>query len=89
MDKLKIQEYTLRIIAIRHIKYDPKGYTGTQDQEVLAIRNYWKGRGYNTTENAWIGKKSFSEFGMNEDEIVSEIVSEINDIVELFRKTIC
>lgn len=76
-------------IAIRHIKYDPKGYAGTQDQEVLAIREYLKGRGYNTTENAWIGKKSFSKFGMNEDEIVSEFVSEINDIVELFRKTIC
>lgn len=53
------------------------------------IRDFLKGRRYNTTENAWIGKKSFSEFGMNEDEIVSEIVSEINDIVELFRKTIC
>jgi len=73
-------------LGIRHIIYDSKDYKNIQDNEVLALKKILRERGYKTTENAWIGTKSFKEFGMNDDEIVSKIVSEINDIVELVNK---
>lgn len=73
-------------IGIRHINYDHKGYEFPQDKEVLSLKETLKERGYITTENAWIGTKSFKEFGMIEDEIVTRIVSEINEIVELLKK---
>lgn len=73
-------------IGIRHINYDHKGYVYSQDNEVLSLKETLKERGYITTENAWIGTKSFKEFGMIKDEIVTRIVSEINDIVELLKK---
>ena len=57
-----------------------------QDNEVLALKKILRERGYKTTEKAWIGTKSFNELGMNEDEIVTNIVSEINEIVEFVRK---
>ena len=67
-------------IAIRHIKYDSKGYTNTQDEEVLAIKDMLKCRGYNTYEKAWIGTRLFSQFGNNDDEIIKGICKEIEEI---------
>ena len=45
-----------------------------------------KERGYNIAKEAWIGTKSFIDFGMNDNEISTNIVSEINYIVEQFKK---
>ena len=73
-------------IAIRHIKYDYKGYANTQDKEVLAIKDMLKGRKYNTSENAWIGKKTFSQFGNNDNEIIERICKEIKELKEVIQK---
>lgn len=73
-------------IAIRHINYDYKGYTSTQDKEVLAIKDMLKGRKYNTYENAWIGKKVFSQFGNNDNEIIEGICKEIKELKEVILK---
>lgn len=73
-------------IGIRHIRYDAKDYENIQDNEVLVLKEILRERGYKTTEKAWIGTKSFKDFGMNDNEIFTRIISEINDIVELFRK---
>lgn len=73
-------------IAIRHIKYDTKGYTNTQDEEVLAIRKMLKRRGYNTSEKVWIGTKVFSQFGNNDNEIIEEICKEIKELQEEIQK---
>lgn len=73
-------------IAIRHIKYDYKGYANTQDEEVLAIREMLKGRGYNTSEKVWIGTKKFSQFGNNDNEIIEGICKEIKELKEVILK---
>ena len=73
-------------IAIRHIKYDYKGYTSTQDKEVLAIKDMLKGRKYNTYENAWIGTKMFSQFGNNDNQIIEGICKEIKELKEEIQK---
>ena len=69
-------------IAIRHIKYDYKGYTSTQDKEVLAIKDMLKGRKYNTSEKVWIGTKKFSQFGNNDNDIIEGICKEIKELKE-------
>lgn len=73
-------------IGIRHIKYDTKGYSNTQDKEVLAIRDMLKGRGYNTSENAWIGEKRFYQYGNNDKEIIESICKEIEGIKKEMQK---
>lgn len=73
-------------IGIRHIKYDTKGYSNAQNKEVLAIRDMLKGRGYNTSENAWIGKKRFSQYGNNDKEIIESICKEIEGIKKEIQK---
>ena len=73
-------------IAIRHIKYDYKGYANTQDEEVLAMREMLKGRGYNTSEKVWIGTKKFSRFGNNDNKIIEGICKEIKDLKEEIQK---
>ena len=73
-------------IGIRHVNYDHKGYEVLQDQEALDLKEMLKKRGYKTTDKAWIGTKPIKEFGYKDDEIVSKIVSEINEIVELVNK---
>jgi len=73
-------------IAIRHVKYDYKGYANTQDKEVLAIKDMLKGRKYNTSENAWIGKKTFSQFGNNDNEIIERICKELKELKEEIQK---
>ena len=73
-------------IAIRHIKYDYKGYTSTQDKEVLAIKDMLKRRNYNISVNAWIGKKVFSKFGNNDNDIIEGICKEIKELKEDIQK---
>lgn len=74
-------------IGIRHINYDHKGYEIHKEEEVLVVKEMLKERGYNIGEKAWIGTKSFIDFGMNENEISANIISEINDFVELFENS--
>ena len=77
-------------IAIRHIKYDYKGYENTQDAEVLAIREMLERRGFNTSskgsEKAWIGTKTFSQFGHNDNDIIEGICKEIKELKEEIQK---
>ena len=42
-------------------------------------------QGWNCEQKAWIAQKYFSSFGNNENEIVTKIISEINDIVKLVK----
>lgn len=73
-------------IGIRHIKYDTKGYSNTQDKEVFAIRDMLKGKGYNTSEKTWIGTKRFSQYGNNDKEIIEGICKEIEEIKKEIQK---
>ena len=73
-------------IGIRHIRYDSKGYLNTQDNEVFAIRDMLKGKGYNTSEKTWIGTKRFPLFGNNDKEITGSICKEIEEIKKEIQK---
>ncbi len=73
-------------IAIRHIKYDYKGYEITQNEEVLKLKENLKGRKYNTSEKAWIGTKTFSQFGHNDNDIIEGICKEIKELKEEIQK---
>ena len=73
-------------IAIRHIDYDTKGYDNNQDKEVHKLKEMLKGRGYNTSENAWIGTKMFSQFGNNENDIIEAVCKEIKELKEEIQK---
>ena len=57
-----------------------------KDKEVLVIREMLKGRGYNTSEKAWIGTKVFSLFGNNDKEITESICKEIEEIKKEIQK---
>jgi hypothetical protein len=73
-------------IAIRHIDYDNKGYDKNQDKEVLKLKEILNGRNYNISVNAWIGKKVFSQFGNNDNEIIEGICKEIKELKEVILK---
>ena len=73
-------------IAIRHIDYDTKGYDNNQDKEVLKLKEILNGRNYNISVNAWIGKKVFSQFGNNDNEIIEGICKEIKELKEVILK---
>ena len=73
-------------IAIRHIDYDNKGYDKNQDKEVLKLKEILNGRNYNISVNAWIGKKVFSRFGNNDNEIIEGICKEIKELKEVILK---
>ena len=73
-------------IAIRHIDYDNKGYDKNQDKEVLKLKEILNGRNYNISVNAWIGKKVFSKFGNNDNDIIEGICKEIKELKEDIQK---
>jgi hypothetical protein len=73
-------------IAIRHIKYDSKGYEDTQNEEIQKLKKMLEERGYNTAEKAWIGTKKFSQFGNSENEIIEGICKEIKELKEKIYK---
>lgn len=73
-------------IAIRHIDYDNKGYDKKQDKEVLKLKEILNGRNYNISVNAWIGKKVFSQFGNNDNQIIEGICKEIKELKEEIQK---
>ncbi len=73
-------------MAIRHIDYDYKGYENTQDKEVLKLMDILKGRGFDTSEKAWIGTKMFSQYGNNDNVIIEGICKEIEEIKKEIQK---
>lgn len=73
-------------LAIRHRNYDVQ-YPNPKYEFAEKYRSILKEQkqGWNCEQKAWIAQKYFSSFGNNENEIVTKIISEINDIVKLVK----
>ena len=69
-------------IGIRHIHY-LNSYENTQEQEVIALKNYFNSCGYNIHEKTWIATKTFNLFGHDDNEIAKNILEEIRKLKEL------
>ena len=72
-------------LAIRHKNYDVQ-YPNSKYDFTERYRNILKEKGWNCDTPVWLGTKSIKDFGYKDGEIVTKIVSEINDIVELVNK---
>jgi len=72
-------------LAIRHKDYDVQ-YPNSKYGSTERYRNILKAKGWNCDIPVWLGTKLIKDFGYKDDEIVTKIVSEINDIVELVNK---
>ena len=72
-------------LAIRHKNYDVQ-YPNSKYDFTERYRNILKEKGWNCDTPFWLGTKFIKDFGHKDDEIVTKILSEINDLVELFRK---
>ena len=73
-------------LAIRHNNYDVQ-YPNPKYEYTEECRSF-----FNTQKQGWkfdkywVAKKFIKDFGNDENEIVKNIISEINDIVELVNK---
>lgn len=72
-------------LAIRHKNYDVQ-YPNSKYVFTEEYRNFlntekqgWK------CDNYWLAKKYINDFGNDENEIVKNIISELNDIIEFVR----
>ena len=72
-------------LAIRHKNYDVQ-YPNSKYDFTERYRNILKEKGWNCDTPFWLGTKLIKDYGCKDDEIVTKIVSEINDIVELVNK---
>ena len=72
-------------LAIRHKNYDVQ-YPNSKYDFTERYRNILMEKGWNCDTPVWLGKKLIKDYGRKDDEIVTKIVSEINDIVELVHK---
>lgn len=72
-------------LAIRHKNYDVQ-YPNLKYDFTERYRNILKEKGWNCDTPFWLGTKLIKDYGRKDDEIVTKIVSEINDIVELANK---
>lgn len=72
-------------LAIRHKNYDVQ-YPNSKYDFTERYRNILKEKGWNCDTPVWLGTKLIKDYGCKDDEIVTKIVSEINDIVELVNK---
>lgn len=72
-------------LAIRHKSYDVQ-YPNLKYDFTERYRNILKEKGWNCDTPFWLGTKLIKDYGCKDDEIVTKIVSEINDIVELVNK---
>ena len=72
-------------LAIRHKNYDVQ-YPNLKYDFTERYRNILKEKGWNCDTPVWLGTKLIKDYGRKDDEIVTKIVSEINDIVELVNK---
>ena len=72
-------------LAIRHKNYDVQ-YPNSKYDFTERYRNILMEKGWNCDTPVWLSKKLIKDYGRKDDEIVTKIVSEINDIVELVNK---
>ena len=72
-------------LAIRHKNYDVQ-YPNSKYDFTERYRNILMEKGWNCDTPVWLSKKLIKDYGCKDDEIVTKIVSEINDIVELVNK---
>ena len=72
-------------LAIRHKNYDVQ-YPNSKYDFTERYRNILMEKGWNCDTPVWLGTKLIKDYGHKDDEIVTKIVSEINDIVELVNK---
>ena len=72
-------------LAIRHKNYDVQ-YPNLKYDFTERYRNILKEKGWNCDTPFWLGTKLIKDYGRKDGEIVTKIVSEINDIVELVHK---
>ena len=72
-------------LAIRHKNYDVQ-YPNLKYDFTERYRNILKEKGWNCDTPFWLGTKLIKDYGRKDDEIVTKIVSEVNDIVELVNK---
>lgn len=74
-------------LAIRHKTFNGKiQYPNSKYDFTERYRNILKEKGWNCDTPVWLGTKLIKDYGYKDDEIVTKIVSEINDIVELVNK---
>lgn len=74
-------------LAIRHKNYDNKCHYPNLKYELTdSYRDILKGREWDCDSPVWIATKLFKKYGNDDNEIATNIVSEINDIVKLLRK---
>lgn len=74
-------------LAIRHKTFNGKiQYPNLKYDFTERYRNILKEKGWNCDTPFWLGTKLIKDYGCKDDEIVTKIVSEINDIVELVNK---
>ena len=74
-------------LAIRHKTFNGKiQYPNLKYDFTERYRNILKEKGWNCDTPFWLGTKLIKDYGRKDDEIVTKIVSEINDIVELVNK---
>ena len=73
-------------LAIRHKNYNGNNhYPDSKYEFTERYRSILKDKGWNCDSPVWIATKMIKRFGCTEDEIVSNIVSEINNIVNQVR----
>ena len=74
-------------LAIRHKTFNGKiQYPNSKYDFTERYRNILIEKGWNCDTPVWLGTKLIKDYGCKDDEIVTKIVSEINDIVELVNK---
>jgi hypothetical protein len=74
-------------LAIRHKTFNGKiQYPNSKYDFTERYRNILMEKGWNCDTPVWLGTKLIKDYGHKDDEIVTKIVSEINDIVELVNK---
>ena len=74
-------------LAIRHKTFNGKiQYPNSKYEFTERYRGILKEKGWNCDTPVWLGTKFIKDFGHKDDEIVTKILSEINDLVELFGK---
>lgn len=71
-------------LAIRHTNFEGKyHYPNSKYLYTERYRSILNEKGWNCDSPVWLGQKFFKDFGNNENEIVSNIISEINDIAKI------
>lgn len=84
---IRITKSNKGYLAIRHKTFNGKiQYSNLKYDFTERYRNILKEKGWNCDTPVWLGTKLIKDYGCKDDEIVTKIVSEVNDIVELVNK---